>query len=148
MSVSMIAMAALVCVLLVAVAALCYRLWKMRQVGGTAAILRDVPANGGHGWRHGVMRYRGGEAGFYRLSSMRWWPDRTLSRRGLEIVSRRPPRGDEFDIMTAEIVVLELRDTSPERGRGYEIALDRGALTAFQSWLESRPSPRTRRRAF
>ena len=48
--------------------------------------------------------------------------------------------------MTHEIVVLELRDTEPERRRGYEIALDRGALTAFTSWLESRPSPRTRKR--
>ena len=110
----MFLMVALIGVLLVVVVTLCYRLWKLRQVGGTAAILRDVPAVGGHGWRHGVMRYRGGEAGFYRLSSMRWWPDRTLSRRGLEIVSRRAPRGDEFDIMTDEIVVLELRDTSPE----------------------------------
>jgi hypothetical protein len=144
----MLFMAALVCVLLVVVVALFYRLWKLRQVGGTAAILRDVPAVGGHGWRHGVMRYRGGEAGFYRLSSFRWWPDRTLSRRGLEIVSRRPPRGDEFDIMTDEIVILELRDADPERGRRYEIALDRGALTAFTSWLESRPSPRTRRRTY
>ena len=62
---------------------------SLRQVGGSAAILRDIPAVGGHGWRHGVMRYRGGEAGFYRLSSLRWWPDRRLSRRGLEVVSRR-----------------------------------------------------------
>ena len=130
----------------VVVIALSYRLWKLRQVGGTAAILRDVPAVGGQGWRHGVMRYRGGESGFYRLSSLRWWPDRTLSRRGLEVVSRRAPRGDEFDIMTDEIVILELRDGGPEFGSGYEIALDRGALTAFTSWLESRPSPRTRRR--
>ncbi len=142
----MLFMVALVCVLLLAVVALSYRLWKLRQVGGTAAILRDVPAVGGQGWRHGVIRYRGGEAGFYRLSSLRWWPDRTLTRRGLEIVSRRPPRGDEFDIMTNEIVILELRDNGPERGRGYEIALDRGALTAFNSWVESRPSPRARRR--
>src|ERR1700761_4529250 len=112
---------ALVAVLLVAVLALTYRLWKLRQ-GGNATILRDIPAVGGHGWRHGVIRYRGGEAGFYRLSSLRWWPDRRLSRRGLEIVSRRPPRGDEFDIMTSEIVILELRDTSPERKRGYEMA--------------------------
>jgi len=143
----MLFMVALVGVLFVAVAALGYRLWKLRQVGGTAAILRDVPAVGGHGWRHGVMRYRGGEAGFYRLSSLRWWPDRTLSRRGLEIVSRRASRGDEFDIMTKEIMILELRDAGPERGRGHEIALDRGALTAFTSWLEARPSPRARRRA-
>ena len=144
----MLFMVALVGVLLLVVVALTYRLWKLRQVGGTAAILRDVPAIGGHGWRPGVMRYRGGEAGLYRLSSMRWWPDRTLTRRGLEVVSRRAPRGDEFDIMTEEIVVLELRDTGPERGRRYEIALDRGALTAFTSWLESRPSPRTRRRSY
>jgi hypothetical protein len=142
----MVLMVALVGVLFLAVAALSYRLWKLRQVGGTAAILRDMPAVGGHGWRHGVMRYRGGEAGFYRLSSIRWWPDRRLPRRGLEVVSRRSPRGDEFDIMTRETVILELRDAGPDRQRGYEIALDRGALTAFTSWLESRPSPRARRR--
>lgn len=142
MSASMAIMVALVAVLLLAVLALSYRLWKLRQ-GGTAAILRDIPAVGGHGWRHGVIRYRGGEAGFYRLSSLRWWPDRRLSRRGLDIVSRRAPRDDEFDIMTAETAILELRDT----GRGYEIALDRGALTAFLSWLESRPSPRAQRRS-
>jgi hypothetical protein len=109
--------------------------------------MRDIPAVGGQGWRHGVIRYRGGEAGFYRLSSLRWWPDRRLSRRGLEIIARRSPRGDEFDIMTAEIMVLELKDSSPERRRGYEIALDRGALTGFTSWLESRPSPRTSRQS-
>jgi hypothetical protein len=145
MSAPIMIMAVLVAVLLLAVLALSYRLWKLGQ-GGTAAILRDIPAVGGHGWRHGVIRYKGGEADFYRLSSLRLWPDRRLSRRGLEIVSRRAPRGDEFDIMTAEIVVLELRDTGPDRRRGYEMALDRGALTAFLSWLESRPSPRARRR--
>src|SRR6478609_6002458 len=146
MSASMLFMVALVGVLLLAVVALGYRLWKLRQVGGTAAILRDYPAEGGHGWRHGVLRYRGGEAEFYQLSSARWWPDRRLSRLGLEVVSRRSPRGDEFDIMTEEIAILQLRDVSPERGRGYEVALDRGALTAFTSWVESRPSPRARRR--
>lgn len=138
-------MAALISVLLVVVAALTYRLWKLRQ-GGTAAILRDIPAVGGHGWRHGVIRYRGDEARYYRLSSLRWWPDRRLSRRGLEVISRRTPRGDEFDIMTDEIVVLELHDTTVDRWRGYEMALDRGALTAFLSWVESSPSPRARRR--
>jgi len=145
----MIFMVALVGLLALLVVALAYRLWNLGQ-GGTAAILRDLPAVGGDGWRHGVVRYHGGEASFYRLSSLRWWPDRRLSRRGLEIISRRAPRGDEFDIMTEEIVVLELRDTTLERSErrsGYELALDRGALTAFLSWLESRPSPRARRRS-
>jgi hypothetical protein len=145
MSALMIVMVVLVAVLGLAVLALSYRMWKLRQ-GGTAAIMRDIPAVGGQGWRHGVIRYRGGDAAFYRLSSVRLWPDRQLNRRGVELVSRRPPRGDEFDIMSEEIIVLELRDTT-QRKADYEIALDRGALTAFQSWLESRPSPRARRRS-
>lgn len=126
-----------------------YRLWMLRQ-GGTATILRDLPAAGGQGWRHGVMRYRGGEAVFYRLSSVRWFPNRRMSRRGHDIVGRRSPRGDEFDIMSDEIVILELRDTGADgtkRRTGYEIALDRAALTAFLSWMESRPNPRARRRS-
>lgn len=142
----MAVMVVLVAVLLGAVAALSYRLWKLRQ-GGTAAIMRDIPAVGGHGWRHGVIRCRGREAAFYRLSSVRLWPDRRLSRRGVEVVSRRAPRGDEFDIMTEEIVVLELRDTVQDRRVGFEIALDRGARTAFLSWVEARPSSRSRRRS-
>lgn len=142
----MIGMLALIAVLGLAVLALSYRLWKIGQ-GGTAAIMRDLPAVGGHGWRHGVIRYRGGEAAFYRLSSVRLWPDLRVGRRGTEIISRRSPRGDEFDIMSEEIVVVELRDISQERRGSYEIALDRGALTAFLSWLESRPSPRARRRS-
>ncbi|WP_057152510.1 DUF2550 domain-containing protein [Mycobacterium tuberculosis] len=146
MSAPMIGMVVLVVVLGLAVLALSYRLWKLRQ-GGTAGIMRDIPAVGGHGWRHGVIRYRGGEAAFYRLSSLRLWPDRRLSRRGVEIISRRAPRGDEFDIMTDEIVVVELCDSTQDRRVGYEIALDRGALTAFLSGLESRPSPRARRRS-
>lgn len=140
MSASTITMIALIGLLLLVVLALTFRLWKLGH-GGTPAILRDTPAVGGHGWRHGVIRYRGDEARFYRLSSLRLWPDRRLSRRGLEILSRRPPHGDEFDLMTEEIVVLELQDQQ----RGYEMALDRGALTAFLSWVESRPSPRARR---
>ncbi len=144
MSASMAIMVALVAVLLAVVLALSFRLWKMGQ-GGTPAILRDLPAVGGHGWRHGVIRYRGDEARFYRLSSLRLWPDRRLTRRGLEVLSRRAPRGDEFDIMTDEIVVLELQDATGSQVRGYEMALDRGALTAFLSWVESRPSPRARR---
>lgn len=142
----MIGMVALIAVLGLAVLALSYRLWKLGQ-GGTAAIMRDIPAVGGHGWRHGVIRYRGGEAAFYRLRSVRPWPDRRISRRGTEIISRRSPRGDEFDIMSEQIVVVELRDASQDRRGSYEIALDRGALTAFLSWLESRPSPRARRRS-
>src|ERR1700751_1103556 len=100
MSATMATLVALIAVLLLAVTALTYRLWKLRQ-GGTAAILRDIPAVGGHGWRHGVIRYRGGEAGFYRFSSPRLGPDRRLSRHGIEIVSRRGPRGGGVPLLHA-----------------------------------------------
>src|ERR1700722_7758758 len=146
MSAPMVGMAVLVIVLGLAVLALSYRLLKLRQ-GGTAGVIRGIPAVGGHGWRHGVIRYRGGEAAFYRLSSLRLWPDRRLSRRGVEIVARRAPRGGGFDIMTDKNVVIELRDTTQDGRSGYELALDHGALTAFLSWQESRPSPRARRRS-
>ncbi len=145
MNASTLAGDAITVVLLLAVLLLGFRLWKMRQ-GGTAAILRDMPATGGHGWRHGVIRYRGDEVGFYRLSSVRLWPDRRLSRRGLEILSRRAPQGDESDIMTEATVILALQDAAGAEKRCYEVALDRGALTAFLSWVESSPSPRARRR--
>ena len=146
MSASMITMIALIGLLLLVVLALSFRLWKLGH-GGTPAILRDTPAVGGHGWRHGVIRYRGDEARFYRLSSLRLWPDRRLSRRGLEVTARRSPRGDEFDIMTDATIVLVLQDSNVDGSRGYEMALDRGALTAFLSWVESSPSPRARRRS-
>src|ERR1700756_5916102 len=118
MSAPMVAMVVLVVALGGAVLALSYRLWKLRQ-GGTAGIMRDIPAVGGHGWRHGVIRYRGGEAAFYRLSSPRLWPDRRLSRRGVEIVARRAPRGDAFDIITDKNVVLEPAGTTPEGRAGF-----------------------------
>ena len=47
--------------------------------------------------------------------------------------------------MTEEVVVLELQDVSGLAAQSYEMALDRGALTAFLAWVESRPSPRARR---
>ena len=79
-------------------------------------------------------------------------PEGVIQKAALEAVDGKlsvqiTPRGDEFDIMTDQIVVLELRDTTQERRQGYELALDQGALTAFLSWLESRPSPRARRRS-
>jgi hypothetical protein len=122
------------------VAAFLYRLTILRR-GGTAAILRTTPAAGGSGWRHGVIRYGDNTLVFFKLSSLRPGPDHRMSRQGIEVGERRTPRNDEFDIMSVEIAILELTD----QGQCYEIALDRGALTAFMSWLESRPSGRSRR---
>ena len=39
--------------------------------------MRDIPAVGGHGWRHGVIRYRGDEARVLPIVELRSWPDRS-----------------------------------------------------------------------
>lgn len=114
-----------------------------RPVAGLSA-LEDAPgrhrrdpagyAGGRRPWLAARRDCTSDEASFYRLSSLRPWPDRRLGKRGLEIVARRAPRGDEFDIMTDATVVLQVVDASTDRQRGCEMALDRGALTAFLSW--------------
>jgi hypothetical protein len=140
MHIGMIVLITLVVLLAGLVAAFLYRLTILRR-GGTAAIMRVTPSSGGSGWRHGVIRYGDNTLVFFKLSSLRPGPDHRMTRQGIEVGQRRKPRDDEFDIMTEDIAVLELTD----QGQGYEIALDRGALTAFMSWLESRPSGRSRR---
>ncbi|WP_067679048.1 DUF2550 domain-containing protein [Nocardia miyunensis] len=118
-----------------------YRLLMLRR-GGTAAILRVLPAKGGQGWRHGLIRYRENQLVFYKLTSLKFGADSTIRRLGIEVVDRRGPVGDEYDIMTDDIIVIAVSD-----GDGsYELALDRGSLAAFLSWVESRPSERIRRR--
>ncbi|AOW93023.1 hypothetical protein BFN03_11165 [Rhodococcus sp. WMMA185] len=119
------------------VAVFLYRFLVLRR-GGTAAILRVMPAEAGIGWRHGVIRYGEDSLVFFKLSSLRPGPDSRIERQGVEVESRRSPEGSEFDIMSDEIVILSVTDG----GKAYEIALDVGALTAFLSWVESRPSGR------
>lgn len=117
-----------------------YRLVMLRR-GGTAAILRVLPARGGERWRHGVIRYDEDHLVFFKLTSLKLGADSVIRRRGIEIGDRRKPQGDEYDIMTDEIAVIGVSD----RDGDYELALDRDALTAFLSWVESRPSERARR---
>ena len=134
----MVLLIVLVVLLVLAVATLLYRLVMLRR-GGTAALVRVLPNNPGHGWRHGLIRYGEASLGFFKLSSLRLGPDSRLSRSTIAVHDRRGPSGTEHDIMTDEIVILEISDSS----KSYEVALDRGALTAFLSWLESRPSGRS-----
>lgn len=130
----------LVVVLVVLALISTYRLVMLRR-GGTAAILRILPAGPGERWRHGVIRYDEDRLVFFKLTSLKLGADSVIRRRGIDIGERRGPQGDEYDIMTDAISVIGVSD----RGGDYELALDRDALTAFLSWVESRPSERARR---
>ncbi|NLU84469.1 DUF2550 domain-containing protein [Rhodococcus sp. HNM0569] len=137
----MILLIILVVLLAAAVAAFLYRLRVLHR-GGTAAIVRTLPAAPGAGWRHGIMCYGESALVFYKLSSLKPGPDTKFARRDIELGARRAPKGNEFDIMTEDIAILEVSDGV----QNYEFALDGGALTAFLSWVEARPSGRSMRR--
>ncbi len=123
------------------VAAFCYRYTVVRR-GSTSVILRRLPADGGAGWRHGVLVYGEGELRYFRLSSLRMFADLTLRRSGLELSGRRTPAGTELEIMSEDMPIVAVAGD----GVRVEIALERGSMTAFQSWVESRPSARSLRR--
>ena len=120
------------------VAAFCYRFATVRK-GGTPVLLRRLPAASGTGWRHGVILYGDLTLRYFRLSSVRIFADAQFSRHHLEIVGRRDPVASEREIMPERVTVIEVSCS----GHLFELALDRGSLTALQSWIESRPPERT-----
>jgi hypothetical protein len=134
---------ALVVVLGTFTAALFYMLYRINQLrgSGTSALLRELPADDGRAWRHGVVRYDDNAMEYFRLRSMRPGPDRSVLRQIVVSKGRRGPTPSEADVMDDDTVILELSD----RDGTFELALDGGAVTAFQSWLESRPSQRAER---
>lgn len=129
-----------VAVITLAVFYLVYRINQLRG-SGTSALLRVLPADDGRAWRHGVVRYDDNAMEYFRLRSMRGGPARLVLRQSVVTRGRRAPTPAEGDVLGDGMVILELAD----RGGAFELALDAGAVTAFQSWLESRPSQRAER---
>jgi len=133
----LLAIAIVVCVLLA------IRVSQLRKAG-TPVLLRPIPAAVDEGWRHGTVHYSDNSLRYYRLASLRPGPTVTLERQGVEISGRRRPEGTETEILDG-LDILQVRTV----GRGddeYELAMGPGAVTAFQSWLESRQSDRSQRR--
>lgn len=117
--------------------------WRVHhlRVTGVPIILRYLPAGDGAGWRHGTLRYDDHEVRFYRLSSVRIGPSWVLPRIGTEIVGRRRAEAGELDLIEPAMTVVHTDSPNGET----ELAFERDGLTAFQSWLESRPSARRQR---
>ncbi|MCK0440143.1 DUF2550 domain-containing protein [Gordonia alkaliphila] len=127
-------------------AGLIYRVREVRRAG-TPVILRALPAESDRGWRHGSVHYTEFALVYYRLTALLPGPTAALPRRHVELHGRRAPEGTELEIMDPDMVVLELHVTGTGPGSGdYEIAMSPILVTAFSSWLESRPPRRSRRR--
>lgn len=117
--------------------------WRFTMFRGHGAqcLLRAVPAQGSHGWRHGVLRYVGEHARFYKLRSLSFNYDLSLDRRSVSFNGVREPTAEERDFMPGVESVLLLGGSEGE----LEFAGARHVEMALISWLESAPDSRDQR---
>ena len=143
MSLAVVMLSVLLAVALLLCGFLALRLAQLRRAG-TPVLLRTVPAGVDQGWRNGTVHYSDDSLRYYRLTSLKPGPNVTFARQGMEISGRRAPEGTETDILDG-MLILQVQ-TAGRAEDDYELAMGPGAVTAFQSWLESRQSARSQRR--
>lgn len=114
-----------------------WRFTVLRRTG-SQGLLRELPASGIHGWRHGVFRYSDENLKFYKLRSLAFASDVVLRRRGSRVEGFRELTTAEREFMPRVDRVAVL--SGP--GWSYEFASDRRAAMALVSWIESAPSER------
>jgi hypothetical protein len=105
--------------------------------GGTIEMSLRLGTRGHHGrgWALGVGRFLGDELQWFRTFSLAPRPKLVLRRMELSVVERRQPAAAESLALMTDSIVLHC-----ESSRGpIELAIAEGALTGFQSWLESAP---------
>jgi hypothetical protein len=106
-----------------------------REGGAIELSLRIKDRRHGGGWVLGVGRYAGDDLQWFRVFSLSPRPRRTLSRRDLQVRTRRQPKGAEALALLKGVEVIELVSSAGP----VDIALDSSALTGFLAWLEARP---------
>lgn len=127
---------------IIALAALipAWRFMVMRP-HGNSVIVRVLPAQSGHGWRHGSMLYQGTVVKFYKLRSFSPTADLTIDRQYTRFVGRRDPQPDEVHTLEPGLRILQLKVGE----RTIELAVDSRGEMAFLAWLESAPTRRLER---
>lgn len=116
-----------------------WRFFTLRS-NGTPVILRRLPADGSHGWRHGVFRYNGDEIKYFMLRSLAPTADHVFHRTLVELRGHR-------DVTSREASFL----SSPKslrfcyEGVDYELVCGAHAEMAFTAWVEAAPDSRMKR---
>ena len=108
---------------------------------GVQVILRRLPASGNHGWRHGIMRYKGDHIAFYMVRSVSPMADAVFRRSDMRLVGRREPSPREASFMADGLTIVEFAIGQTRR----EVGLDFAGDMALTTWLESKPDNRTQR---
>lgn len=126
----------LVVLVVLALGGIVLRRRVLQRRGGTFdCSLRECTSALGKGWMLGVARYESESLQWHRVFSWSPRPRRVVSRRNLELVSRRTPLGAEAHVLLAGAIIVQCRAERTE----IELAMQPGALTGFLSWLESAP---------
>lgn len=120
---------------LVALLLACWRLVTLRSQG-TPVIVRRLPAQGIHGWRHGTLRYRGVVVYYYKVRSLSPSPNLVFNRENTHVISRRALTPEEASFMEPELNVV----TVDVAGQQFEVALDPSGEMALTAWVEAAPS--------
>ena len=108
----------------------------LQRRGGTIELsLRLKPEARGRGWVLGIGRFVEDDLQWYRVFSLSMRPRRTFSRRGLQVLERRPPRGPETYALLHGALVMECVTPSGP----VQLGMDPDAVTGFLAWLEARP---------
>lgn len=117
-----------------------WRFFFVRSTG-TPIILRKLPGNGLHGWRHGVVRYAGTEMRYFKLRSLTPSADIVFNRSAVLLEGHRETSSREAPILLGSKSVILFA----HEGNHYEAVFPAGADMAFISWVESAPDARLER---
>jgi hypothetical protein len=110
------------------------RRWLLELGGGTVECsLRDL--QDANVWRLGIGRYQGDELQWHSVFGFRRRPRKVIHRRGLVVVNRRDPEGEETAALAADALIIEVKNGE----LSVELAMSPAALTGFLAWLESSP---------
>ena len=127
-----IALAGLLCLLLLAVVLFGVRRSQLRRTLGTFDASICLPPGG---WQMGVCRYQDNDLEWFRLASLSMRPKHTFRRSSLELIGRRKPTESELVKVQPDAVIVELR----YEGQDVLLAMRFDAYTGLSSWLEAGP---------
>lgn len=131
---------ALVVIAVLAVLLAAWRFFTQRS-RGTVVIMRRLPNEGTHGWRHGSLRYNGDDLEYFKLRSLSPMADLILNRQDTALVERREVSEAETEFMPTHIHILEITC----HGDRYEMGIGGPGEMAFTAWVEAAPDRRRER---
>lgn len=108
---------------------------------GFPILVRELPSETSHDWRHGRIMFNGDVLKCYKLRSLSPKADLVLDRRQTDFVTHRNPDSQDIEIVPEDDIVVEVDHS----GTHLEFAVSSSMAKAVIAWVESAPSQRQER---